>query len=132
VPFKHIVNINHIVNDWVTVAEQFLNVPYRWGGRDSIGVDCSALIQLSLETVGIIFPRDTKFQILENYEKTTVNNIKRGSIVFWEGHTGVMTDKKNFLHSNSFHMKTIIEPFKEVFKRSKIINRNIISIITIF
>ena len=56
-PFKHIVKINHKVNDWVKVAEQFLNVPYKWGGRDSMGIDCSALIQLSLETFGINFPK---------------------------------------------------------------------------
>lgn len=131
VPFKHIVKINHKVNDWVKVAEQFLNVPYKWGGRDSMGIDCSALIQLSLETFGINFPRDTALQILENYEKITLNNVKRGSIVFWEGHVGVMTDKKNFLHSNAFHMQTIIEPFKDVVKRSEISNKNIISIINI-
>ena len=85
---------NHKVNDWVAVAEQFLNVPYRWGGRDSIGIDCSALIQLSLETYGVNFPRDTKLQILENYKKIKINNLQRGAIVFWEGHVGVMTDRK--------------------------------------
>jgi len=131
IPFKHIVKKNHKVNDWVNIAEQFLNVPYRWGGRDSIGVDCSALIQLSLETYGINFPRDTELQILENYKKIEINNLHRGAIVFWDGHVGVMTDKKNFLHSNAFHMQTIIEPFKDVCKRSEIINQNIKAIISI-
>ena len=81
-PFKHIVKINHKVNDWVKVAEQFLNVPYKWGGRDSMGIDCSALIQLSLETFGINFPRDTALQILENYEKITLNNVKEDQLFF--------------------------------------------------
>ena len=92
---------------------------YKWGGRDSFGIDCSALIQLSLETIGVNFPRDTNLQIL--YKKHTLNNniIKRGSLIFWTGHVGVMVDKYKILHSNAFHMKTNIESLKVVVKRSE-------------
>ena len=48
--------------DYVAVAERFLNVPYLWGGRTSIGLDCSALVQLSLMAAGIAAPRDTDMQ----------------------------------------------------------------------
>jgi len=131
VPLNHIVKSNHIKVDWVSVAEQFLNTPYRWGGRDSIGVDCSALIQLSLETKGKIFPRDTKLQILIQEPKSNLDNIDRGSIIFWDGHVGVMTDKNNLIHSNAFHMKTLIEPLKEVNERAKDDNKEILKIINI-
>ena len=47
-----------------------------------MGIDCSALIQLSLETFGINFPRDTALQILENYEKITLNNVKEDQLFF--------------------------------------------------
>ena len=48
--------------DYVAVAERFLNVPYLWGGRTSIGLDCSALVQLALMAAGIAAPRDTDMQ----------------------------------------------------------------------
>jgi cell wall-associated NlpC family hydrolase len=131
VPLNHIVKNNHIEADWVSVAEQFLNTPYRWGGRDSIGVDCSALIQLSLETKGKIFPRDTKLQILIQEQKSSLDTLNRGSIIFWDGHVGVMTDKKNLIHSNAFHMKTLIEPLKKVNARAKDNNKEILKIINI-
>ena len=52
VPNKHIVEINNEVVDWVKIAEQFIGTPYKWGGRDSIGIDCSALLQLSYQAYG--------------------------------------------------------------------------------
>lgn len=131
IPLNHIVKINHVMVDWVSIAEQFVNTPYRWGGRDCIGVDCSALIQLSLETKGINFPRDTKLQILTQEQKISLETLDRGSIVFWDGHVGVMTDKNNLIHSNAFHMKTSIEPLEEVNDRAKANNKEILNIINI-
>jgi hypothetical protein len=43
----------------VTVAERFLNTPYFWGGKESLGLDCSGLVQSSLEAAGVMIPRDT-------------------------------------------------------------------------
>lgn len=115
---NNIVKISHKVEDWVTTAESFLRVPYRWGGRNSIGLDCSALIQLSLQTAGFTAPRDTKFQskILCTVTKN-VEEIKRGTIIFWEGHVGVMIDKYNILHANAFHMNVTIELLEKAKKR---------------
>ena len=45
--------------DFVAVAERFLNVPYFWGGKTSLGLDCSALVQLSLAAAGVAAPRDS-------------------------------------------------------------------------
>src|ERR687898_714893 len=46
----------------VAVAERCLGVPYLWGGKTSLGLDCSGLIQLSLAAAGIEAPRDTDMQ----------------------------------------------------------------------
>jgi cell wall-associated NlpC family hydrolase len=42
--------------DYVTVAERFLHTPYFWGGKESLGLDCSGLVQVSLEAAGIYCP----------------------------------------------------------------------------
>lgn len=118
VPTKHIVDINHKVKDWVSVAEQFIGTPYRWGGRNSISIDCSALLQLSYQTFGENIPRNTKDQIkIPKNKVTEISNLKRGHVIFWKGHVGIMVDNLSCLHSNAFHMKTIIEPLEDIILR---------------
>ena len=110
IPLKHISKIdeNHI--DWVSTAEKLINTPYKWGGRDCLGIDCSALIQLSLQLSGISFPRDTIEQEKVNWQIINKKSLlTRGSLVFWKGHVGVMLDKENILHANASSMCVNIE-----------------------
>jgi hypothetical protein len=107
IPFGHLVKLNHKIKDWVKITEQFIGTPYKWGGRDSLGVDCSALVQLSLQAHGINFPRDTSMQINSNLIKTVdLNHINRGCLIFWEGHIAVCFDKYYIIHANSYSMST--------------------------
>ena len=45
------------------------------------------------------------------------NGLKRGDLIFWPGHVGVMTDGGTFLHANGHHMATVAEPFERAAKR---------------
>ena len=111
-------SIDHQMVDWVTTAEMFINTPYKWGGRNSIGIDCSALLQISLLSSGIQFPRDTSDQILSSkIIEITRNQVSRGSLVYWKGHCAIFTDEINIIHSNAFHMYVKIEPFDLVSNR---------------
>ena len=120
IPSKDIVIINSKVSDWVSTAEGLLGTPYKWGGRDSLGLDCSALLQLSYQTYGENIPRNTSDQLNINKEIiTNLRKLNRGFVVFWEGHVSIMTDNVNCIHANAFHMKTIIEPLEVVMDRMK-------------
>lgn len=130
VPNQHIQDIKFKDDDWVTVAESFIDIPYKWGGRDTLGIDCSALVQLSLSNY-IKFPRDTNLQKQVNFQKITLEEIDRGCLVFWEGHVGIMLDKYNIIHSNSYHMKVKIESLSEVNLREDTHLKKIICIIKI-
>jgi hypothetical protein len=133
VPTNHIVPIKNVVKDWVSIAESLLGTPYRWGGRDTIGIDCSALIQLSLETIGVNFPRNTNMQA--NYStglKMDYKKLNRGVLVFWEGHVGVMVNEHQILHSNGFFMSTIIEDLSKAENRISINHGKILKLINIF
>ena len=118
VPSKHIVSLDHRVKDWVAIAELSLGTPYKWGGRDTIGIDCSALLQLSYQTYGEDIPRNTSQEVkLKKKHIRNVDDLKRGCVVFWKGHVGIMIDKFNCIHANAFHMQTKIEPLNQIINR---------------
>jgi len=118
VPSKHIVSLDHRVKDWVAIAELSIGTPYKWGGRDTIGIDCSALLQLSYQTYGEDIPRNTSQQVkLKKKHIRDVEDLKRGCVVFWKGHVGIMIDKFNCIHANAFHMQTRIEPLNKIINR---------------
>ena len=118
VPAQHIVKLNDKVKDWVKIALQILDTPYRWGGRDTVGIDCSALLQLSYQAYGENIPRNTSEQIqLKKRKIENKNDLKRGCVVFWKGHVAIMIDNINCIHANAFHMKTKIEPLNDIIKR---------------
>ena len=48
--------------DFVAVAERFVGTPYLWGGKSSLGIDCSGLVQIALNAAGIACPRDSDMQ----------------------------------------------------------------------
>lgn len=118
IPSSHLVNIDHRVKDWVTIAELLVGTPYRWGGRNTIGVDCSALLQLSYQAYGEDIPRNTSDQIkLKKNNIKSIDDLKRGCVVFWKGHVVIMIDKFNCVHANAFHMQTKIEPLSIIINR---------------
>ena len=110
--------------DWVAVAERFIGAPYQWGGKESLGLDCSGLIQASLQAADIFCPRDSGPQekwAKENWTPVEAgegfSGLERGDLIFWPGHIGVMTDAETLLHSNGFHMAVAAEPLARAAKR---------------
>ncbi|QPH55669.1 NlpC/P60 family protein [Pontivivens ytuae] len=96
--------------DWVGICERFLGVPYLWGGKSSLGLDCSALIQSGLHGAGLDCPRDSDQQEEALGRELKLDaKLKRGDIVFWNGHVGVMTSPKRLFHANAFAMAAVYE-----------------------
>lgn len=109
----HLAPLGTHVRDYVTVAEEFLGVPYLWGGRASTGLDCSGLVQAALERAGISSLRDTDMQEATLGEALPepidFTRLKRGDLVFWKGHVAIMVDAERMIHANAFHMMVAIE-----------------------
>lgn len=114
----HIVPIGSFVDDYAQVAERFVGVPYLWGGKDSVGLDCSGLVQTALERAGVPCPRDSDMQERElgrfvyrhDVDGPQLPALERGDLVFWRGHVGVMLDEARIVHANAAHMAVTIEP----------------------
>ncbi len=105
-------------SDPVAVSEAFLGTPYLWGGRSSLGLDCSALVQTGLMAAGIACPRDSDMQAAElGRDVATTGPFRRGDLVFWKGHVGIMRDAETLLHANAHHMAVVSEPLAEAAAR---------------
>ncbi len=109
--------LSQLAADFVAVAEQFLGVPYVWGGKTFQGLDCSGLIQTSLQAAGISAPRDTDMMEQSLGETVLGAKLKRGDLLFWKGHMGVMRDGETLLHANAFHMQVASEPLATAVER---------------
>ncbi|MGH6874444.1 MAG: C40 family peptidase [Aestuariivirgaceae bacterium] len=104
--------------DFVAIAKKFLHAPYLWGGKTVHGLDCSSLVQLALQAAGIPCPRDTDMQ--EQQLGTLVEDryaLKRGDLIFWQSHVGIMADADRLLHANAHHMLVTLEPLSAVITR---------------
>ena len=117
VHYRHLVPLSEHSTDFVAVAEQFLGVSYVWGGKTFSGLDCSGLTQTSLHAAGMTCPRDTDMQEKALGESVEIADLRRGDLVFWKGHVGVMRDATHLLHANAFHMAVAAEPLAEAIMR---------------
>src|SRR5919197_6302558 len=89
-PARHLVAIDEMETDFVAVAERFLGAPYLWGGKTSLGLDCSGLVQVALNAAGRPCPRDSDMQEAALGRPVApaedLSNLQRGDLVFWDGH----------------------------------------------
>lgn len=115
----HIAPLDHRASDWVSVAEQFVGIPYVWGGKTSAGIDCSGLVQTALQAGRIKSPRDT--DMMEAQLGTSIPldaQLQRGDLIFWKGHVGLMLDGARIIHANGYFMQVSIEPLALVRERT--------------
>ncbi len=103
--------------DAAAVALRFLHAPYLWGGRESLGLDCSGLVQQALYACGRACPRDADQQQALGAPLADPGELRRNDLVFWRGHVGVMLDAETLLHANGFHMAVAAEPLAEAVAR---------------
>jgi cell wall-associated NlpC family hydrolase len=118
VPLPHLKPIGEYETDYVAIAERFLGVPYLWGGKTGLGLDCSGLVQVSLTACGIACPRDSDMQqeaLGAPLAKRAA--LTRGDFIFWKGHVAVVRDEASMIHANAFHMAVAIEPVAEALAR---------------
>ncbi|MBQ7192302.1 MAG: C40 family peptidase [Paludibacteraceae bacterium] len=87
----------------------FLNIPYLWGGRNAMGMDCSGFVQVLFSLFDISLPRNTSAQALEGEEVLSLEQAQAGDLVFFNhedidsskkriSHVGVLIDKQTVVH----------------------------------
>ncbi|MGB6197389.1 MAG: NlpC/P60 family protein [Methyloceanibacter sp.] len=113
---EHVRKLDEPSRDFVDVALGFRGTPYLWGGRTSLGVDCSGLVQLASEAAGLSCPRDADMQANEvgrQLDWQGPDALARGDLVFWDGHVGIMTGAQDLVHASAYQMMVVEEPLAE-------------------
>ena len=121
-PRRHVGSIDRHEADFVAVAERFLGTPYLWGGKSSLGIDCSGLVQVALNAAGIGCPRDSDMQqdgLGRALDSAESKDLQRGDLIFWNGHVAIARDGDTIVHANAHHMATVIENTRDAIARIK-------------
>ena len=107
-----------------TVLHNLLNVPYKWGGKTSLGFDCSGLVQSVLNVYGIKIPRDSRDQwrFLEPF-KVNIDKARKGDLHFFGkngkvSHVGFACGGYDLIHSQGYVKKESLDKNDPNFNKS--------------
>jgi hypothetical protein len=117
IPAEHLTAVGEFERDPAAVAERFVGAPYLWGGRGSLGLDCSGLIQQALYACGRGCPRDTDQQLAAFDQPSDPAALKRDDLVFWRGHVAMLLDGARIVHANAHHMAVAVEDLNDAVAR---------------
>jgi cell wall-associated NlpC family hydrolase len=92
----------------IGTAQQFLGVPYVWGGSSPSGFDCSGFVQYVYAKHGINLPRTADIQISAG-QPVSKSDLQPGDLVFFAGdyvnisHVGIYVGNGQMIHASSTH-----------------------------
>ena len=87
-------------------ARKMLGVPYRSGGTDPNGFDCSGLVQYAFSRTGVKLPRTSR-DIFRSSQLIDPKKLQSGDLVFFAiskstiSHVGIYDDRNRFIHAPS-------------------------------
>jgi cell wall-associated NlpC family hydrolase len=117
IPAMHVAPLGSAYGDFVSVAEMFLGTPYLWGGKSTLGIDCSGLVQIALQAAGRACPRDSDMQEAALGDAIAVEDLQRGDLLFWPGHVAIACASDAIVHANAHHMMVAREPLRDALAR---------------
>ena len=94
------------MGDVVAAALGYRGVPYRFGGSDPAGFDCSGFVQYVFRQVGSVLPREVREQFSVG-RAVDRDDVRAGDLVFFQtvskgaSHVGLAIGDGQFIHAPS-------------------------------
>ena len=104
----------------VNAAMDYLGVPYRWGGRTPVGVDCSGLCHSAYLLNGIAIYRNASIQPGYPVHSIPINCAKAGDLLYFPGHMAMYLGDGRYIHASASEGRVCINSLDEnssVFRR---------------
>lgn len=82
----------------------FLNIPYLWGGKNAMGLDCSGFTQVVLSLFGHSLLRNASEQVQQGRAIHSLSSARMGDLAFFDhedgkiSHVGLLLDKERIVH----------------------------------
>ena len=86
------------------VVRFFLNVPYLWGGKSALGMDCSGFTQIIHSLFGHQLLRNASEQVTQGMPVKSLKNAQTGDLAFFDhedgkiSHVGLILDGERIIH----------------------------------
>ena len=82
----------------------FLNVPYLWGGKNAMGMDCSGFTQVVMSLFGKKLLRNASEQATQGRKISDLTKVQAGDLAFFDhedgkiSHVGIVIDSERVIH----------------------------------
>jgi hypothetical protein len=119
------------IAEMLAQLNQFIGVPYLWGGTTSYGFDCSGLAQAAYRWMGITLPRDADQQAQQG-AAVPREQLQAGDLLFWAvsrtseqrsqniNHVSIALDSEQMIHANQYQWGVSIDVIAEVQARYEV------------
>ena len=112
----------------ISFLESWYGTPYKFGGGDRVGIDCSAFCAMLMDTVyGVALPRTARSQYEMGY-KIKKDQLAQGDLVFFNttggiSHVGVYLANNKFVHAATSTV-VVISDLEDMYYRKRFIGAN--------
>lgn len=119
----------------IQAAQKFHGVPYQWGGKSTLGCDCSGFLQTVFKVCGIDLPRDSvqQYELLDS-NQVTQDEVHQGDIAYFRSsdgftHIGIMMNSSDIIHCSGYVRISSLD--KKSIEYDEPLGNNLISFLSI-